>query len=113
MSNEEIDAINEAAIAKYAASITKYDADQAVADDLAHRKEIFRQNFSIDALIYLKYGMVGRLNDFQSEQEYFSSLSAEAARKSDRATVNIAIAKDEIRAIEEILAEKQKAVKHN
>ena len=106
MSNEEINAINAAAIAKY-------NADQAVADDLAHRKEIFRQNFSVDALIYLKYGTISRLNDFQAEQEYFSRLAAEATRKSDRATENIAIAKNEIRAIEEILAEKQKAVKHN
>jgi hypothetical protein len=106
MSNEEINAINSAALAKY-------NADQAAADDLAHRKELFRENFSIEALTYLKYGTISRLNDFQAEQEYFSRLAAEAARKSDRAMDNIATAKNEIRAIDEILAEKRKAAKQN
>ena len=104
MTNEEIEAINKAAIAKM-------DADEALAADLRYRKEKFRQNFSIDALIYYKLEMLTRLHGYQTEQEYFSRQAAEAARKEATATDNISIAKDEIRAIETVIAEKQAEIK--
>jgi hypothetical protein len=99
MTNEEIKAI------------AKMDADQAVAADLLYRLEKFRQNFSIDALLYYKLEMLTRLHGYQSEQEFFSRQAAEATRKQDTATQNISIAKEEIRAIEKVIAEKQANLK--
>lgn len=106
MTNEEINEINAAALAKI-------DADKAVADDSAYKKEIFRQNFSIDALLYLKYGELTRLHRFQKEEEHFGRQLVEASRKQETAKENIAVTKDEIRAIEEVIAEKQAAIKRN
>jgi hypothetical protein len=104
MTNQEIKEINEAAIAKM-------DAEQAVAADLQYRKEKFRQNFSIDALLYYKLETLTRLHGYQKEQEYFSRQAAESIRKEATATDNISIAKDEIRAIETVISEKQAEIK--
>lgn len=104
MTNEEIEAINKAAI-------VKMDADQALEADLQYRKEKFRQNFSIDALLYYKLEMLSRLHGFQNDQEYFGRHAVESIRKQATATDNISIAKDEIRAIETVIAEKQAEIK--
>ena len=104
MTNEEIESINSAAIAKM-------DADLALEADLQYRKEKFRQNFSIDALLYYKLEMLTRLHGYQNEQEYFSRQAAEATRKQATAASNILTAKDEIHAIETVIAEKQAKLK--
>ena len=88
-------------------------ADLAVHEDLHFRKEIFRQNFSVDALLYMKYSMLSRLLGFQNEQEYYSRQAEEASRRLNTASDNIEITKDEIRAIESMIAEKQEKIKQN
>ena len=96
MTNEEINKINE---------------DQAVADDLAHRREIFKQNFSIDALLYLKYGELNRKHSFENEAEYLGRVAAEAKYKHERVVSNLEYVKTEIKIIEEVIAEKQAELK--
>jgi hypothetical protein len=87
--------------------------DLAVQEDTIYKKEIFRQNFSIEALLYMKYSELSRLHCFQNEQEYFSRQVAEATRKLDAAGDNIETTKNEIQAIESVIAEKRQKIKQN
>lgn len=104
MTNQEIEAINKEAI-------TKLDAEQALAADFQYRKEKFRQNFSIDALLYYKIETLTRLHGYQNEQEYFSRLAAEASRKQALAAENILVVKNELEAIKTVIEEKQTEIK--
>ena len=106
MTNQEIKEIKQ-----YEAAVAKMDADQALAADLHYRKEKFRQNFSIDALLYYKTEMLTRLYGYQSEVEFFRRQAEEATRKQDSAIQNISTTKDEIRAIEAVIAEKQAEIR--